>query len=254
MMESRKQKEIEHYDMMAGKLLEREKDEKSDFEEFSPLLLASFRFAYNFLKDKCENKNVLDYGCGNGIHSFWLEKLGAKIKAIDLSDNSLQFARKRGKNSVEFMKMDCENMSFPDNHFDIVFNSGTFSSLNLDKALSELSRVLKPDGFVIGIETFGHNPLTNFKRGINIIVKKRTAWAASHIMKESDLKKIKKYFSELEIHYFHLVSWLAFPFLNFPFGKTLLKLSEFIDRILLKIPFFKKYVFKIVFILRKPKK
>lgn len=253
-MESRKQKEIEHYDMMAGKLLKRRKAEKGDFEGFNPLLLASFRFVHNFLRDKCENKNVLDYGCGNGIHSFWLEKLGAKIKAIDLSDNSLEFAREKVKNNVEFTKMDCENMSFPDNHFDIIFNSGTFSSLDLNKALSELNRVLKPEGFVIGIETFGHNPLTNFKRKINRITKKRTAWAASHITREGDLKMIKRYFNELEIHYFHLVSWLVFPFLNLPFGKTLLKLFEFIDRILLKVPFLRKYAFKIVFILKKPKK
>ena len=150
--------------------------------------------------------------------------------------------------------MDCEKMDFPDNYFDIILNGGTFSSLDLNKVYPELLRVLKPDGILLGIETFGHNPFTNFKRKINKIRSKRTSWAAEHIFNQKDLDKAKDYFNKIEVHYFHLISWLAFPFLSLPGGKILLKILEFKDRILLGVPSFKKWAFKIVFIFSKPKK
>jgi ubiquinone/menaquinone biosynthesis C-methylase UbiE len=63
--------------------------------------------------------------------------------------------------------------------------------LDLDRAFPELVRVLKSNGFLVGIETFGHNPLTNFKRKINKLIGKKTAWAASHIFQMKDLEKAK---------------------------------------------------------------
>ncbi len=143
-------------------------------------------------------------------------------------------------------------MDFPDDSFDIIFDGGTFSSIDLNKAFPELSRVLKPEGFLLGIETFGHNPFTNLKRKINRITGRRTGWAADHIMKTEDLENAKNYFGKTEIHYFHLISWLAFPFLGLPGGNLLLKLLEIKDGILLKIPFLRKYAFKVVFIFSEP--
>ena len=144
--------------------------------------------------------------------------------------------------------MDCESLKFPDNSFDIIFDGGTFSSLDLSKVFSELVRVLKPNGFLIGIETFGHNPFTNLKRKLNKISGKRTEWAASHIFQMKDLQEAKKYFNKIETKFFHLISWIAFPFLNLPGGKFLLKILEFFDKFLFKLPFLEKYAFKVVFV------
>jgi len=261
-MGDRKKIEIEYYDKKAEEWLNKEKIKKketADFEGFNPLLLDSFRFCYQWLKENCKNKVVLDYGCGNGIHSVPLAKMGAKkVFGIDLSEKSLEIAREKIKKEglegkVEFQKMDCEKMEFPANFFDIIFDGGTFSSLDLESAIPELVRVLKPNGSLIGIETFGHNPFTNLKRKINKMIGKRTGWAAGHIFKMRDLDKARQYFNKIEIYFFHLISWIAFPFLNLPGGKLLLKFFEFIDKILLKIPLSRKYAFKIVFIFSNPK-
>jgi len=259
-MEPRKQKEIEYYDKKAEEWLEKDKSLQitTDFEGFDFNLLSSFRFCYGYLKDKCRNKKLLDYGCGNGVHSVFPAKMGAEVIGIDLSEPSLKIAKERAKNEgmedkIRFLAMDCEKMEFPDNYFDIIFDGGTFSSLDFKKTLSELVRVLKPDGFLIGIETFGHNPFTNLKRQINKIRGKRTSWAAEHIFNQKDLEKAKDYFSKIEVHYFHLISWLAFPFLSLPGGKIFLKILEFKDRILLEVPFLRKYAFKVVFIFSLPR-
>ncbi len=257
-MKDRKKVEIEYYDKKAKEQL-KEGFQKGDFEGFEPNLLSSFRFCYNYLKDKCQNKKFLDYGCGNGVHSIFPAKCGAKIVGIDLSEASLKIARERAKKEgvgdrVEFLTMDCEKMDFPDGFFDIVFDGGTFSSIDLKKTYSELARVLKPEGFLIGIETFGHNPLTNFKRKINKLIGKRTGWATGHIFKEGDLERAKEYFGKVEVYYFHLISWLTFPFLRLPGGKIILKILEIIEKPFLRLPLLNKYAFKVVFVFKNPKK
>lgn len=261
-MELRKKKEIEYYENGAKEWLESEskKKERADFEEFFPFLLGSYNFLRKFLRNKCKDKKILDYGCGNGVHSIWLAECDGKITGIDLSEKSLQIAKKTAKakrveDKTEFFVMDCEDLKFPENFFDIVFDGGTFSSLDLNKALPEISRVLKPSGFLIGIETLGHNPFTNLKRQINKLTGKRTKWAAEHIFKMEDLKRAEKYFKKIETHFFHLVSWIIFPILNLPGGEFLLKLFERIDSFLISVfPFLGKFSFKIVFIFSLPRK
>ncbi len=261
-MELRKQKEIEHYDRkteeFSGDVLKMQ--EEKYIEDFSPLLLESYRFVHKFLEGKCKGKRILDYGCGNGMHSVWLVEYGGQVIGIDLSKKSLQVAKERIKNKgiqdkIEFLAMDCEDLEFPENSFDIVFDGGTFSSLDLNNVFPEITRILKPDGFLIGIETLGHNPFTNFKRQINKLTGRRTKWATDHIFKIDDLKRVEKYFKKIEIHFFHLISWITFPFLNLPGGKFLLKLFEKIDNFsILIFPFLRRFSFKIVFIFSEPKK
>ena len=168
-MESRKQKEIEYYNKQAESWLKENPDkiQEGDFEGFNPLILSSFQFLYKLLSGSCQRKIILDFGCGNGVHSVFPIKMGAeKVTGIDLSESSLKMARARAKkeevsNKTEFLVMDCEKTIFPDNTFDVILDGGTFSSLDLNKTYPELSRILKPEGILIGIETFGHNPLTN---------------------------------------------------------------------------------------------
>ena len=84
-MEPRKQKEIEYYNQRAEQWLKKPVEERSggDFEGFKPERLASFLFCYQWLKEYCPNKIILDYGCGNGIHATFLAKYGAKVIGIE---------------------------------------------------------------------------------------------------------------------------------------------------------------------------
>jgi len=243
-MEERKQREIEYYDKKAEVSFGKERD----FEGFHPQDLESFRFCYQWLRENCKDKIILDYGCGNGIHAGFLVKIRAKkVIGIDLSEKSLVLARQRIK-GAEFIRMDCEKMEFPNDFFDIIFDGGTFSSLDLNLAWPELARVLKPDGCLIGIETFGHNVIANLKRKINKLTGKRTEWAENHIFQIKDLKEAEKYFNKIETHFFHPISCFVFPLLNLPGGKILLKFLEKVDKFFLYFSFLRKYAFKVVFI------
>ncbi|PJE58662.1 MAG: hypothetical protein COU83_02660 [Candidatus Portnoybacteria bacterium CG10_big_fil_rev_8_21_14_0_10_40_22] len=238
-MKTRKQKEIEHYDQAASTF--NQPLANADIEGWQHLRFASYRFCQAYLKNRCHGKKLLDYGCGNGLHSIFPTQQDANVIGIDLSENSLKLARLRAQklslsDRIKFIKMDCEALEFPDHSFDIIWDGGTFSSLDIKKALPELAKTLKPDGFILGIETLGHNPLFNFKRKINQWRGRRTHWAVSHIFKMPDLKLAQKYFSNVQAKFFHLtfIDWL--------------------DNLLLKIPWLKKHAFKIVFVFSRPKK
>jgi len=251
-MELRKKIEIEYYDREAGQWLERESKELGSKGGFNSFLLESYIFLKKISKEKIRGKKVLDYGCGSGLNLEWLSFGAKKVVGIDLSEKSLKIAKKivleKKLDNVELISMDCEKLEFPENSFDVIFDGGTFSSLDINKALPELKRILKPGGFIIGIETFGHNPFTNLKRKINKIRKTRTEWAEGHIIKNKDLGKIKEHFGDIKVYYFHLISWIAFPFLRFPGGIYILRSLEKLDSFLIFIfPFLKKYSFKIVF-------
>lgn len=251
-----KQKEMAHYDALAKEWQEKAGENKweSDAEYLRHGIFSSYQFCDQWLSAHVkENDTILDYGCGNGIHSILPAKLGAKVTGIDLSEESLRIAREWTKregvaNKTTFMVMDCEQLSFPDNSFASIFDGGTFSSLDLTKAIPELARVLKPKGTLLAIETLGHNPLTNLKRMINKWRGMRTGWAVDHIFKMQDISLMKNYFSSVETHYFHLLSLMAFPFLPLPGGVAFLNRLEKIDSALLRIPFLQRYAFKIVII------
>ena len=256
-MEERKLREIEYYDKTTKETLG------------GALVLESQKVLYKLAAPLVAGKKVLDYGCGNGVHSGFLTEHAAQVVGIDLSEESLKVARElsykindRQQNEtsgkVTFLKMDCEALEFPDQSFDVVFDGGTFSSLDFEKAIGEITRVLAPNGVLVGIETFGHNPFANAKRALNRITGKRTAWAASHIVQQKEIEILRQRFEQVEVHYFHLVSLFAFPFLGLPggpgrAGNFVLELGQHIDHVLLRIPFLQKYAFKVVFVCKNPR-
>ncbi len=111
--------------------------------------------------------------------------------------------------------MDCEHTIFPDNTFDIVFDFGTFSSINIDKATTEIIRILKPTGTLICIETLGHNPIINLKRKISAYQGKRTQWASSHIMKIKNWEDMQRRFISTEIRHFNILSIFYAPLMRY---------------------------------------
>lgn len=250
-MESYKHRERDHYNHLAKQTA----NAAAQYKEH--MLLASYQFCERWLEHHIkEGVALLDYGCGNGIHSLGPATMGAKVTGIDISEESIAlakaYAKDKGIQGITFAVMDGEAMTFADNTFDYVFDGGTFSSLELAKALAEIARVLKPSGALLAIETLGHNPLTNAKRLINKWRGTRTPWAVEHIFRLDDLRLLHKYFANVEVHFFHLFSLFAFPFLSFRWGKYLLTLLERIDRRLLRFAFFQRYAFKIVIIAHHP--
>ena len=212
------------------------------------------KYFYNIVSQvqaEIDYGRLLDYGCGAGEKSVQAIKDNWILSGIDISEKSIAYAKKKFGNlaNVSFQVMDCEQTKFPDNTFDIIFNFGTSSSINIKKAVPEIIRILKPDGALICIETLGHNPIINFKRQINVLLGKRTRWASSHIMKMHNWKFIEEQFISTKIKHFNLLTVFYSPVIKiFPtsISNKIIKFLWSVDDIILEYPFIKMYAFKTV--------
>lgn len=202
---------------------------------------------------------ILDYGCGIGVHSILPAKQGAEVFGVDISDVSIEIAKEWAKHEkveakTKFLAMDCEKLDFPDNSFDIVFNCGTLSCIDREKGYKEITRVLRPDGYFISVDTLGHNPILNLNRKIKLMRGLRTKQTFNNILTEREIEKARQYFYNTEVYYFNLLSVYAAPVQKISIFSSLFKLLGAIDREMLKMTFLQKYAFKAVFVFHNPKK
>jgi len=100
-----------------------------------------------------KNKRILDVGCGTGRISLKLLKKGAKVFGIDISNKMLQKARdktKKYRGRCEFRIVSLYKIPYKKQEFDLVLFNLVLSHIKkLDKAISEISRVLKRNGVLI---------------------------------------------------------------------------------------------------------
>lgn len=103
-----------------------------------------------------EGERALDAGCGTGIYSIELAGRGARVTGLDNSGEMLSSARtkaaKTGYN-INFIQADALRLPFPDKYFDLVLSVNMLCFLKEpEKALTEMSRVLRPGGrLIIGL-------------------------------------------------------------------------------------------------------
>ena len=195
---------------------------------------------------------MLDFGCGIGSRTVHLIPAGWSLIGIDISKESINIAQSQGTattQATEYLVMDGEAMSFSKNKFDLIVDYGSFSSLKMDLAISEIIRVLKPGGSLIAIETLGHNLLFNCKRKWNVFRGNRTTWAADHIMKNDEWRKMSAHFETVNIYYFGLTGLILVPLIRFLPHKIKIISTNFfstIDKQLFKIEMLKPLAFKTV--------
>lgn len=99
---------------------------------------------------QAKGSKVLEVGVGMGADYLEWLKAGADATGIDLSETSLQNARKRcvaSGYSPNLRVGDAESLPFPDRTFDVVYSYGVMHhSPNTAQCVREAYRVLKPSG------------------------------------------------------------------------------------------------------------
>lgn len=164
---------------------------------------------------------ILDIATGTGDLAINLAATGAeKITGLDISPGMLKIGKKKVQeknleDTIEMVIGDSEKMPFPDNSFDaITVAFGVRNFENLEKGLSEINRILKPNGTFVVLETSVPTKFP-FKQGYFIHTK--------YI-----LPIIGKLFSKDKIAYNYLSESAAV----FPFGEdfnNILRKTGFID-------------------------
>ncbi len=170
---------------------------------------------------KSNPKIILDIATGTGDLAILMAQTKAdKIIGLDISAGMLEVGKKKIaaknlSNTIEMVLADSESIPFEDNYFDaITVAFGVRNFDNLEKGLSEILRVLKPNGVFVILET--SVPVkTPYKQGYSFYTK-------------NILPLIGKLFSKDDVAYGYLSESASV----FPYGEALnniLRKIGFID-------------------------
>ena len=115
--------------------------------------------------DGADGQRVLDLGCGRGERSLDLLGRGAHVDGIDISPvytaQAEAAAREAGHDPSQFtfVAADAHALPYADATFDLAVGDGILHHLDLNVALGELHRVLKPGGRALFREPLLDNPM-----------------------------------------------------------------------------------------------
>jgi phosphatidylethanolamine/phosphatidyl-N-methylethanolamine N-methyltransferase len=122
-----------------------------------------------------KNLRILFVGVGTGADLELINYRELNITAIDYSDEMLDKAREKFKAStIEFIKMDAQNLDLSDQQFDLVVASLVLSVVpDPNQCLKEMIRVLKKGGEMIIFDKFTPKgkDLTPLKKIIRPIIR-----------------------------------------------------------------------------------
>jgi ubiquinone/menaquinone biosynthesis C-methylase UbiE/uncharacterized membrane protein len=99
------------------------------------------------LKPKCSGESLLDVGGGTGYLASCVADRYARVVVADLSPGMLKVARSRNLETVEASAL---GLPFKDAEFDVVLCTDALHHIKeIERALSEMCRVLKPGGTLV---------------------------------------------------------------------------------------------------------
>lgn len=128
------------------------------------------------LEDFPAKANIVEFGCGNGL--IWTSNLdripdGWTITLTDLSGGMLHDARQNlgdHANRFTFRVMDVQDVPFDDQQYDAVMaNFMLYHVPDRKLALSEIRRILKPDGILHSV-TLGEKHMLEFAQLVQQVV------------------------------------------------------------------------------------
>ena len=98
-----------------------------------------------------KNLKGLDIGCGEGYNTRMATKSGAVLTAIDISEVFIASAKESERHEplgIEYRVASAIDLPFPDKYFDFAIATMSLMDISdIEKALSEAFRVIKPNDF-----------------------------------------------------------------------------------------------------------
>jgi SAM-dependent methyltransferase len=114
---------------------------------------------------------VLEIGCGLGTDGAQFAKAGADYTGVDLTEAAIELARKRFELfglQGNFQVVDAEQLTFPDESFDLVYSHGVLHHTpDINASVHEIHRVIRPGGRAIVM--LYHRGSYNYRVGIRLL-------------------------------------------------------------------------------------
>ena len=114
-------------------------------------------------------KTVLEYGCGEGWITTELARRGARVCAFDISAEAVAQTRRTLRHAglsdrCDVQVMPGEALAYGADTFDLAIGFAILHHLEMQRALAELHRVLKPGGRALFAEPLASNPAIRLYR------------------------------------------------------------------------------------------
>ena len=155
-MSSVNKKEIEKFSKMAAEWW----DPKGKFKplhKFNPIRIKYIRdnivsnFKLDYTSKPLKKINILDIGCGGGLLSEPMNRLGANVTGIDASINNIKIAKlhaKKNKLNINYICTSPEKLKIK-KKFDVILNMEIVEHVeDIDFFLASCSKLLKKNGLM----------------------------------------------------------------------------------------------------------
>ncbi len=132
---------------------------------------------------KLPKTDMLELGCGTGHWSKFFIEQGFQLTATDISNSMLKIVKSKNLNA-KILKANSENLPFKDNSFSLVSSITMIEFVkNQEKVISEINRVLKPNGYLL-IACLNRNSILWTTR------KKSKSYKNANFLTPEDFKKL----------------------------------------------------------------
>jgi 2-polyprenyl-3-methyl-5-hydroxy-6-metoxy-1,4-benzoquinol methylase len=214
-------------------------DERAKAQKVAPIpdiTLARYRSSdlrSTFTKEFClrllgdlRGKRVLDVGCGDGVNSALLAKLGARVVGVDISQGNIDLATERVRvngvaDSVELICSPFESADLPPDAFDVIWGNAVLHHITdeLDVVMSRAVTCARPSALLLFTEPMNlFQPLRTFRNWLPV---PHDGTPGERPLEPRDLAVIQPYFERMEIRHFGLLGRLdRFILVNFNYEKS----------------------------------
>lgn len=140
-------------------------DEEGKFKVLHQIRPIRIKYILSQLKkNKINNLDVLDVGCGGGLITESLTRLGANVTGIDFVENNIKVAKLHASNKklkINYIQGDIEKQAL-NKKYDLIIIFEVLEHLNnWKKFLSRIRNYIKKDGIVI-ISTINRNIISKY--------------------------------------------------------------------------------------------
>lgn len=152
-------------------------------------------------------ETVLDCGCGAGDLANHIAATAARVAAFDLSGESVKLmharAERLGRRPPGGLTSVMERLPFADATFDAAVGSSILHHVDVEDALREVKRVLKPGGRAVFIENQVTNPVLRLARDklTGRFGVARLGTIDEHPLTKRDYAAIARLFPGMRLHY-----------------------------------------------------
>jgi len=122
--------------------------------EFHNTYYLAFRDLPEIFTKYVKGKNAVDFGCGTGRSTRFLQKYGFSTTGIDISKEMIKIAKENDKNGKYLLVEDGNYDELKQYSYDLVLSAFTFDNIPMENKIeifSKLKSILNKDGILINL-------------------------------------------------------------------------------------------------------